>query len=261
MTKSTGIMSPPKGSNFWRIALIAPMLFWAPDFSKARTDASQLLELSQATALADGSAEGYEIHPVKAALQSLEFNVPEAEQIVAENRNTIIRVSRAYGVPAWMVAGIIYVETAQGVPSAWHWNDSASASVFTAGARPASIGIMQVRQDPSEMGLDHPMERAMFAAQYREDVTTQIVDGSRHLAAVLAQPNRLGPDYRAQRGMVPYTEKMLRTIAHEYNSGPDNWKGTSFEDAVPLDYGELFMRYLPRAYEALYREDFPASLY
>lgn len=193
--------------------------------------------------------------PVKEFLQSLDYNRDEATEIVTRNAESIRADAKLYNVPDWMIATVIYVETAQGLPGAWRWNDAASRDLFVNIGRPTSMGVMQVRQDPEELGLETHWQRMMFASDYEQNESWQIDDGARHLQAVLNQQNRLGG---RDATAFQWSTHKLAVVAHEYNVGPSNWRGTEWEEAIPNDYGELFNKYLPTAYRALYGEDLSA---
>lgn len=199
----------------------------------------------------------YNDHPdtVKAFLQTLDYNREESREIVARNADNIREASRVYNVPDWMIATIIYVETAQGIPGAWRWNDSASRDLFISIGRPTSMGIMQVQQNPDDIGLENHWQRMMFANAYQEDEFGQILDGTHHLQDVLRQPNRLGTSSPLT---FQWSTHKLAVIAHEYNTGPSNWRNTRWDDAKPLDYGQLFVKFLPDAYRTLYGNDLSA---
>lgn len=189
----------------------------------------------------------------------LDLNTAESRAIVQRNRHAIELASRAYAVPAWLIAGVIFVETGQGLPGAWTWNEMGSRQKFIVG-QPASLGVMQVRYDPAELGLESISERKAFVDLFTQDETWQILAGARRLADVLAQENRFGPSYRAQVMAHEWTQKDVRTVAHEYNSGPPHWKGTTWEEAQPLGYGEAFWKFLPEAYKALTDQPLPNPL-
>jgi len=191
-------------------------------------------------------------NPVNDFLRSLDFNKTESREIVERNLEAIQLASKAYDVPDWMIATIIYVETAQGLPNAWRWNDSASRDLFVGFGRRTSMGVMQVQQNPEEIGLDNHWQRMMFARNYQASEDQQIFDGTRHIAAVLSQPNRI--EYRTNPDFIWSTHK-LRVVAHEYNSGPVNWKHTTWEEARPHEYSELFIKFLPDAYRAIHGND------
>lgn len=228
----------------WIIAI--PVLIWTPTvYFPAAADATL-------PAPVDAVATDYTPNPLKSFLQSLDYNRDEARSIVERNRDDIQLAARAFNVPDWMIASIIYVETAQGIPGAWRLNDSASRDLFIGFGRKTSMGVMQVQQDPDKLGLEDHWQRMNYARTYQANETMQILDGARHLQAALTQSNRLAGhnpnDYR-------WTTHKLAVIAHEYNTGPINWRNTTWEEAQPLDYGDLFTKFLPDAYHALHGND------
>ncbi len=243
----------PRGWLRW--VVISQILIWTPvitlqassDAEKAMTPATHVIPSEPGS-----QVEQLGPHPIKRLFPSLDFNQRESRAIVQRNSENIRLAAKANKVPDWMIATIIYVETAQGIPSAWRWNDAASRDLFVGLGKKTSMGVMQVQQDPVDIGLSDHWQRMMFAQNYRSDESLQIFDGAAHLAAVLRQQNRLGPEGQSE---FQWSHHKLRVVAHEYNSGPPNWRGTEWEEAVPLDYGDLFIKFLPDAYDALYQGD------
>ncbi len=244
--------------RFFRWFVISGLVIWTPTLN---TEAQASADLKP---LPDAYTQQFEISAdaspnsngrVKTFLQSLDYNREESREIVARNAETIRYASTAYGVPDWMIAGIIYVETAQGIPGAWRWNDSASRDLFIGFGRPTSMGVMQVRQNPDEIGLEDHWQRMAFARTYQEDESIQILDGARHIQEVLQQKNRIGSN---PVNDFQWSTHKLAVIAHEYNTGPINWRATTWEEAQTYDYGELFVKFLPQAYKALYGNDLSA---
>jgi|GEM_PF-3599214 len=241
--------------RWFRLSVISGLIIWTPTLNFEAAANSELPELppeyTQQFELTQASGNGSK-SGVKTFLQSLDYNREESRGIVERNADTIRYASHAYGVPDWMIAGIIYVETAQGIPGAWRWNDSASRDLFIGFGRPTSMGVMQVRQNPEELGLEDHWQRMAFARTYQEDESIQILDGARHIQEVLLQEKRLGSTPVSQ---FQWSTHKLAVIAHEYNTGPVNWRNTTWEEAEPSSYGELFTKFLPDAYQALHGTD------
>jgi hypothetical protein len=191
-----------------------------------------------------------EPHPPQVSfIQSLDYNRHESSEIVRRNAAAIREASRNTGVPDWMIATIIYVETAQGVPGAWRWNDVASRDLFVSVGRPTSMGVMQVKQNPEELGLESHWQRMEYARLYEADESAQIADGAAKLRQVLEQSNRLG---QTPPDTFQWSNHKLSVIAHEYNTGPVSWRGTEWQQAEPGPYGDLFVKFLPFAFQDLY---------
>lgn len=238
-----------------RLLVISQILIWTPVINLQASKTGESFSEPVPGIVAPTATDDPEFinpNPLKRFMQSLDYNRPESREIVRRNADTIRLAARVNKVPDWMIATIIYVETAQGIPNAWHWNDAASRDLFVGFGRKTSMGVMQVQQDPADLGLSDHWQRMMFAQSYRGDETLQIFDGAAHLAAVLRQSNRLG---RSDGDGFHWSRHKLRVVAHEYNAGPPNWRGTDWDDAVPLEYGELFIKFLPDAYDALYEGD------
>jgi hypothetical protein len=252
-TKKTSEVAPNR--RWFRYLVISGLVIWTPTLN------IQAAANSDIPTLPPEYTQQFELDPisgtnskpgVKAFLQTLDYNREESREIVTRNADTIKYASHAYGVPDWMIAGIIYVETAQGIPGAWRWNDSASRDLFIGFGRPTSMGVMQVRQNPEELGLEDHWQRMSFARTYQEDESIQILDGARHIQDVLKQDNRLGSRNASD---FQWSTHKLAVIAHEYNTGPINWRNTTWEEAIPSSYGELFTKFLPDAYQALHGTD------
>ncbi|MFM9874410.1 MAG: hypothetical protein ACKVQS_13220 [Fimbriimonadaceae bacterium] len=242
-------------TRWFRCFVISGLIVWTPTLNFEAIASSDIPELPEAylQQFQTSSDLQTESKPgVKDFLQSLDYNREESREIVTRNAEAIQSASAAYSVPDWMIAGIIYVETAQGIPGAWRWNDSASRDLFVGFGRPTSMGVMQVRQNPDELGLKDHWQRMMFARTYTEDEEIQINDGAKHLQAVLQQSNRLGS---TSANDFQWSTHKLAVIAHEYNTGPTNWRNTTWDEAIPSTYGELFTKFLPDAYQALHGTD------
>lgn len=237
------------------LSALTPMLRLTASADAAVTPPEEIQAIQAAQIESSGSTGSATRGPVKTFLQSLDYNRDESSKIISRNIESIRSDAKLYNVPDWMIATIIYVETAQGIPGAWRWNDTASRDLFVNIGRPTSMGVMQVRQDPDELGLESHWQRMMYASDYQRDESRQIDDGTRHLQAVLTQSNRLGDQ---DADAFQWSTHKLAVIAHEYNVGPDNWRGTDWEEAIPNDYGTLFIKYLPSAYRDLYGNDLSA---
>lgn len=254
-SKSKKLKKATPSPAWFRVLIISGLVIWTPTLNFKAMASADIPELPEeylqqfqtSTDWPTSSKPG-----VKTFLQSLDYNREESREIVTRNADAIRSASQAYGVPDWMIAGIIYVETAQGIPGAWRWNDSASRDLFIGFGRPTSMGIMQVRQSPDDLGLEDHWQRMAFARSYTENEEAQIIDGAKHLREVLLQQNRLGT---ASASDFQWSTHKLAVIAHEYNTGPINWRATTWEEAEPSSYGELFTKFLPDAYQALHEND------
>lgn len=235
---------------FFRWFVLSQLILWTPSIN-LQASADHLDETEDLVTSIPVQTDSDNKNIVKDFLRSLEFNKSESKEIVQRNVEAIRLASKAYDVPDWMIATIIYVETAQGIPAAWRWNDSASRDLFVGFGRRTSMGVMQVQQNPEELGLDDHWQRMMFAREYQANEDLQILDGANHIAAVLNQPKRNDcrkPDF-------VWSTHKLQVVAHEYNTGPINWKDTEWRDAITYEYGALFTKFLPDAYRALYGND------
>jgi hypothetical protein len=102
--------------------------------------------------------------------------------------------------------------------------------------QPASVGITQVRLDPSKIqGCNTREGRSQFILRYNADIYLQLVLAAVKLRELINRPNR----YSGRSGQL--TAREMAVILTEYNIGPTN---TPAAKARPNEYGQRFMRSL-----------------
>jgi uncharacterized protein RhaS with RHS repeats len=163
-----------------------------------------------------------------------------ARKIVCRYRKLIKQVADVVGIPAELLAGVVYNETYGGrmgeIISDWHEINNFFSILKFIDGQPASVGITQVRLDPSKIqGCNTREGRSQFILKYNADIYLQLVLAAAKLRELINRPNR----YPGRSGQL--TAREMAVILTEYNIGPTN---TPAAKARPNEYGQRFMRSL-----------------